>query len=203
MTDALHRSLAAAVARTRGPGGAPPAVARRAAVALLLRGGSIEDLEVLLMRRAARAGDRWSGQIGLPGGHEEASDPDLEATARREAVEEVGLDPGDDLARPFGSLPTFQALARGERVDLTITPFVVHHPAPPRPVLGPEASEAFWLPLAPALAGELDEPFRYERGEVVHRLPSWRFEGRTIWGMTHGILSRFGDALRAAEPGGE
>ena len=78
-----------------------------------------------------------------------------------------------------------------------------HHPAPPRPVLGPEASEAFWLPLAPALAGELDEPFRYERGEVVHRLPSWRFEGRTIWGMTHGILSRFGDALRAAEPGGE
>ena len=41
--------------------------------------------EILLMRRAQREGDRWSGQIGLPGGHAEDFDEDLVATARRES----------------------------------------------------------------------------------------------------------------------
>lgn len=195
MSEGVFRAVDGAVHRLRGTGDDPTLGARRAAVALLLRGGSIEELEVLLMRRAERDGDRWSGQIGLPGGHAEEEDETLEGTARRESVEEVGVDPGAEGGRPFGALPHVQARARGERLELFITPFVFHHPAPAEPALGPEASEAFWLPLEPALSGALDEPLRYEHQGVVHRLPSWQFEGRTIWGMTHGILRRFGEAL--------
>lgn len=198
MSEVLHRTVVEAVAGLAGSGETPTPDARRAAVAILLRGAAYDELEVLLMRRAPRVGDRWSGQIGLPGGHEEEWDVDLEATARREAVEEVGLDPGGPGARAFGGLPPVQARARGERLELFITPFVFHHPDPPRPELGPEASEAFWLPLAPAISGSFDEPYRYQHGDVIHRLPSWRFEGRTIWGMTHGIVGRFGEAMRAA-----
>ncbi len=197
MSDLLISEVQAAVSRLVESEDAAADGARRAAVALLLRGGSTAELEVLLMRRAVRAGDRWSGQIGLPGGHEEDFDATLEATARRESVEEVGVDPGATGGRMLGRLPAVQARARGERLDLFITPFVFHHPAPTTPVLGPEASEAFWLPLAPAISGAFDEPYRYEHGEVIHKLPSWSFEGRTIWGMTHGIVSRFGRALQS------
>lgn len=177
---------------------APPPDIRHAAVALLLRGAELDDLEVLLMRRAEREGDRWSGQIGLPGGHEEEADEDLAATARRESREEVGIDPGTDDARHFGAMPAVQARARGARLPLYITPYVFHRFEPEEPELGPEADEAFWLPLRLARSGELDEPFRYEHEGVIHKLPSWRFEGRTIWGMTHGILSRFTNALDRA-----
>ena len=55
----------------------------------------------------------------------------------------------------------------------------------------------FHLYAAAAISGAFDEPYRYEHGEVIHKLPSWSFEGRTIWGMTHGIVSRFGRALQS------
>ena len=46
---------------------------------------------VLLIRRAERSGDPWSGHMALPGGRREDIDLDLIATAVRETWEEVGL----------------------------------------------------------------------------------------------------------------
>jgi 8-oxo-dGTP pyrophosphatase MutT (NUDIX family) len=65
--------------------------ARRAAIALVLLEQE-SALEVLLIERAQRDGDPWSGHMALPGGHVEPSDSDLGATAERETFEEVGLD---------------------------------------------------------------------------------------------------------------
>ena len=56
---------------------------KEAAVALVLRPRSDDDCDLLLIRRAVRAGDPWSGQIGLPGGRFDASDDSLETTAIR------------------------------------------------------------------------------------------------------------------------
>ncbi len=183
--DALHQNAEA-----------PPTDVRRAAVAVLLRGPSLHAAEVLLMQRAMREGDRWSGQISLPGGHEEPEDTDLIATARRESVEEVGVDPGEPHATVFGAMPTVQARASGERIGLYITPVVFHRREVGPTVLGPEAAGAFWVPLASLNSSELERPYRYRHREVVHVLPSWEFQGHRIWGMTHGILSRFVSALR-------
>lgn len=184
-----------ALARLEGGGDDVPAEARHAAVAMLLRGTSLEASEILLMRRAEREGDRWSGQISFPGGHTEPEDEDLVATARRESREEVGVDPGAGRSTLFGALPTIQARARGARVPLFLTPIVFHRHQPEAPELGPEAAEAFWLPLRAAASGALDAPYRYEHEGLIHKLPSWDYEGRVIWGMTHGILSRFVTAL--------
>jgi 8-oxo-dGTP pyrophosphatase MutT (NUDIX family) len=171
------------------PDGPAPSqeTARKAAVALVLRA---TREEVLLMRRVEREGDRWSGQIGLPGGHAEAVDRDLVDTALREVREEVGLDLGRD-AHLVGRLPPVQAKARGALLPMWITPFVFQARDGLAPVPGPEAVETFWFPLARARAGELAWTHRYMRGEEERVLPAWRFEERVVWGLTYEILSGF------------
>ncbi|MFT5732747.1 MAG: 8-oxo-dGTP pyrophosphatase MutT (NUDIX family) [Planctomycetota bacterium] len=191
-------SILRAVEQLRGTGASVSEDAREAAVAVLLTGSAIEDFSVLLMRRAFRKTDPWSGQIGLPGGHAEEYDEDLVATARRESVEEVGVDPlAGENARLLGELPAIQATSRAKRLPLFITPIVFYRPTVEEPVCGPEADEAFWLPVQTAWRGELDADHRYEHEGLIRKLPSWQFEDRTIWGMTHGILKRFFDALHA------
>jgi len=157
-----------------------PADHRRAAVAIALRGA-----EVLLMKRAERPDDRWSGQVSLPGGHAEPVDTDLAATAARETHEELGV----TLSDPVGALPPVQAKARGKPLATTILPAVYTLEGEVDVALGPEAQAAFWFPLDRAAAGDLDSPYRYEHGEVVVELPSWRFEEHVVWGLTHGILT--------------
>jgi 8-oxo-dGTP pyrophosphatase MutT (NUDIX family) len=168
---------------------------RRAAVAILLRAQG----EVLLMRRIEREGDRWSGQIGLPGGHRDEGDPDLVATARRETQEEVGL----DLAREaelVGALPAVQAKARGYLLPMWITPVVFAARGALAPVPGPEASEVFWFPLERARRGELAWTHRYLRGDEERVLPAWRLDERVVWGLTYEILSGFLRVLEPREP---
>ena len=157
---------------------------RRAAVALLLMGEDAARASVLLMRRAEREGDRWSGQISLPGGHMERTDRDLCATACRETYEEVGIElPPSAL---LGALPPLQAVAAGRPLETTILPLVFPLEEPPTPSLGPEAREAFWFPLEQARSGALDS--RHHTAEGTSH-PAWDFEGRRIWGLTYRILS--------------
>ena len=59
-----------------------------AAVAIIL---TPQPDSILLIRRADRSGDPWSGHMALPGGRREAGDSDLAGTAIRETVEEVGI----------------------------------------------------------------------------------------------------------------
>lgn len=166
-----------------------PQAAGRAAVAIVLRGEGAAA-EVLLMRRAERAGDRWSGQIGLPGGHAAAEDPDLLATALREVREEVGLDLARG-ARFVGNLHPVQAKARGTLFQMWITPFVFCSTAELVPRPGPEAAEVFWFPLARARSGELAWTHRYLRDQEERVLPAWRDGERVVWGLTYEILSGF------------
>ena len=56
--------------------------AREAAVALILAPGAGDELELLLIERAKRSGDPWSGQMALPGGRREESDDSLLDTVR-------------------------------------------------------------------------------------------------------------------------
>ena len=63
----------------------------RAAVAMIFR--EVEDEpEILLIRRADREGDPWSGHIAFPGGRVDPTDISTQATAERETLEEIGLD---------------------------------------------------------------------------------------------------------------
>lgn len=174
------------------PTSGPPSVPA-AAVAALLRPAE-DGPAVLLMRRAERADDRWSGQVGLPGGFFQGQDGDLVQTARREAREELALDLARD-ARLLGALRPRSPL-RGGAAGLSVLPLVFWTERAPRVELSAEASAAFWLPLGPAARGELAGEQRLLEPGGDLRLPAFSFAGSTIWGLTYRILTDLIERLR-------
>lgn len=183
----MNLTLARLLERLAGSLDVPPRDgARRAAVACVVRFGDA-GAEVLLMERAVREGDRWSGQISFPGGREEEGDADLVATAIRETREELGVDLTRG-ARLIGALEPIRAIARGKILPMTITPFVFHLAEPQEILLGDEAVAAFWLPLEAAARGTLDGEYEYRLGPVKMKFPCWQCEGRTVWGLTYQML---------------
>lgn len=137
---------------------------------------------IALIRRAEREGDRWSGDMALPGGMRAPGDPDLATTAARETREEIGVTLGEPVAR----LPD-----QGGRVTRgTVATFV--HILDHRPELTPqpdEVAEALWLPIGQLVSPTSATRFRW-RGVPF---PAIDHEGRIIWGLTHRILRTFVD----------
>lgn len=171
----------AEIEQTPDDEGTPPPLA---AVAVILAPGPDS---VLLIRRAEREGDPWSGHVGLPGGRHDPADTDLCVTAMRETVEEVGLTLSrDDL---LGALDDVWPRTPGRRLIL-VRPFVFW--IPKRPPLSPnrEVADAFWVPL-----GELSDPSIYRdtplrvRGEE-RLFPAYHLGPRDlVWGLTERILT--------------
>jgi 8-oxo-dGTP pyrophosphatase MutT (NUDIX family) len=175
-----------------------PEVERRAAVAAILR-PTADDLEVLLIRRAERVGDPWSGHMAFPGGGHEPTDPDLEATAVRETMEEVGL-PLRDHGRLLGRLDDVRATARGTVTGMVVTPFVFELVGTPPLGTSAEVSEIHWAPLGPMLEGARNATIDYVwQGQTI-QLPGFRVDGapdpRIVWGLTHKMLTIFFARLR-------
>jgi 8-oxo-dGTP pyrophosphatase MutT (NUDIX family) len=157
----------------------PPADDRkRAAVAAILH-----DDRVLMMERARREGDPWSGHISLPGGGYHLADGGLLATAIRETREELGLELTG--ARLLGRLNVLHPRTSGHGIE--VTPFVFVVPSAPTVEVGPEAASAFWLPLSIVISGTLDGTYEYP--STAMKFPSWTYEGHVIWGLTWRILS--------------
>jgi 8-oxo-dGTP pyrophosphatase MutT (NUDIX family) len=166
----------------------------QAAVALVLRGGA-RGAEVLLIERAQRAGDPWSGHMAFPGGRREPADTSTEHAARRETLEEVGVDLGG--AEYLGRLDDLQGNPRVSP-KLVIAAHAFHFEGNPDFVIDPaEVQQALWFPLA-----DLHEEVRWvEHG--VPELPDVRFPGvlvgepdrHVVWGLTYRFLDHFFEIL--------
>lgn len=179
-----------------------PALASRAAVALILRDGET-GIELLFIRRAEQPQDPWSGQMAFPGGRAEPGDADLLTTAVRETAEEIGL----DLARAsesFGALDEVRAMARMRPMDLTILPFVFRLVTSAELQLGAEVRSVHWLSLAALLGADLRSTMDYVYDGASLRFPCVRVDEVVIWGLTYRMLLALGERLvapgsRAAE----
>jgi len=164
------------------------ASSRHAAVATILRQGDGQP-EVLLIRRAVRQGDPWSGHMAFPGGHRDPQDPDLLATARRETLEEVGLDLSQHEL--LGQLDDHPATAAGRFMGMVITPFVFSLRGEPEFVLNHEVDSLVWAPLLSMARGEIDTDYELNYEGRAVRLPAYDVRGATVWGLTHRMLENF------------
>ncbi|KAM0745936.1 hypothetical protein T439DRAFT_330292 [Meredithblackwellia eburnea MCA 4105] len=127
----------------------------RAAVLVALFGSrSGKNLNVLLSTRAKTL-RTFPGQVALPGGKVDVGDINLEAAARREAFEEVGLPTNPECVRYLTSLPPFLS-----RSLLLVTPVVVFIlDASLRPEINPsEVDKLFSFPLSGFLQHKLPSP---------------------------------------------
>jgi len=165
-----------------------------AAVAIVLRDSDI-GAEFIVIHRSHRQGDPWSGHMALPGGRRQAEDRDLLMTVERETREEVGV----NLEREgelLGRLDDLRAVGRGRLLDLVITPFVYAACGPialtPDPT---EVQSAFWISLATLRHDEARGVYRQRLNDQETEFPAFIYQGHTIWGLTHRILTGFLDVL--------
>ena len=164
----------------------------RAAVALIL---APDPDSLLLIRRAEREDDRWSGHLALPGGRWHSEDVDLEATARRETLEEVGVDLAeasllgtwDDLEPRTPVLP-----------PIVVRPFI--YAVPQHLPLSPnsEVAAAWWLPLESLWRSGAYGTTEYRRYGTLVRAPAYHLEEGILWGMTERILTPILELIRQA-----
>jgi 8-oxo-dGTP pyrophosphatase MutT (NUDIX family) len=177
----------------RPPAQAADEASRRAAVAVILRDGPA-GIEVLFIRRAEHPQDPWSGQVAFPGGRAEPADADLQATAVRETLEEIGV---DLVARAdaLGALDEVRAVARGLPMNLTIAPFVFRLREPFEPALSVEVRSLHWLPLSDLLGTTRRSTFDYAPQGVSLQLPCFRVDELVIWGLTYRMFVSFQERL--------
>ena len=159
---------------------------RRAAVAVVLRHGSGDVVELLLIKRSERDDDPWSGHVALPGGRFDPTDATLQDTAIRETREETGI----DLARDGVLLGMLDELRPRTPVlpPIIVTPFVAIVRADVAIETSDEVALAFWVALSsladPTLAVDSDVTAR----GATWRVPSYLLGGHIVWGMTERIL---------------
>jgi 8-oxo-dGTP pyrophosphatase MutT (NUDIX family) len=148
---------------------------------------------VLLIRRAERTGDPWSGHMALPGGRREHEDSDLLATAIRETREEVGigLTPGNLAGTLDDVVPRTPVLP-----PIAVRPFVVALDHRPPTVLNHEVASVHWVALEQLLRPEAHHAVRLEVAGQSREVQAYQLEDGIVWGMTERVLTSLCNFLR-------
>ncbi len=168
----------------------PPA--RAAATLLLLYPGPDGELTIPLTVRHADLREH-AGEISLPGGTVDAADASREATALREAWEEVGVDPADITI--VGVLDDIWIPVS----NFELRPFV--GTAEARPGLDPhtdEVAEIVEIPLRYLLTDDAVSEELIEGPGWALRAAVYRHAGHRIWGATARTLAMLAAVLQEA-----
>jgi 8-oxo-dGTP diphosphatase len=137
-----------------------------------------QSLELLMIRRAERLGDPWSGQIAFPGGKLKANE-DLLGCALRELYEEVGV-----CLQGFSPACELDGVYPSSRPDFKVKPFVfrVGQVFEVKPSLD-EVAEARWI-----RADSMIKTLSTVNGKSleVYLANDW-----VVWGMSKRVLDMF------------
>ncbi len=161
---------------------------REAAVAVVVSPDT-NEADILVVRRATFVGDPWSGHIALPGGRSESVDVSLEATARRETLEETGIDLLHSECISSLASVTPQS-ARAPMV--TIAPFVFLYTGDRKVAMSRELAETWWVPVT-----ELQRADAWQDSSVVMSdgslldVRGFLWSGHVLWGLTARVLEEF------------
>ena len=166
---------------------------RRAAVAIVLTHNA-GSLDLLLIERARRAGDPWSGQMAFPGGRVDVADATTRAAAERETLEEVGLSlAGSEFLGRLDDLPGSPAPAG----DFAVSAFVFYASDLSALALNHEIQDAFWFPLNSLSDRErhIDHPATVESDRLFPGILVGEPGRHVVWGLTYRFLDQLLEIL--------
>lgn len=163
---------------------------RDAAVLIPVVDDGSPDAHLILTVRASGM-RKHSGQIAFPGGAVDQTDGSPEAAAKREAQEEIGLDPA--LVETVGRLPPYLTMT-GFRITPVLALVRPDYALRPNP---DEVADVFEVPLSFLMtpANHVRESRIWEgRERHYYTMP---YNDRFIWGVTAGILRTLYERLYA------
>src|SRR5438445_7148361 len=162
-----------------------------AVVAILLWDEPGRGLQTLLVQRAEREGDPWSGQIGLPGGRVKQGAETPRTALHREVDEEVGIKL-EEVGVELGSLSVGHPM---RRIEMRVQPWVFGLSVKPKVSIGSEIASSFWVNLT-------ELPSTMKMSEVTIRneprsVQSFVVEGKIVWGFTYRVLTELIPILKS------
>ncbi len=170
----------------------------RSAVAMILQ---IRDgtLHILMIKRADREGDPWSGHMAFPGGRMDKTDVNGFAVATRETAEEVGLTLGPQDAC-IGRLSDLNAKPHRGAFGMAVSPFVFRLDRAVTFTMNYEVAEVIWVPVEFLVdAGNREEMTWTYKGAKI-QVPCYRYQGRCIWGLSLMMLDELVDLVEGRNP---
>jgi 8-oxo-dGTP pyrophosphatase MutT (NUDIX family) len=171
---------------------------KRSAVAMILqvREG---QLHILMIKRAEREGDPWSGHMAFPGGRMDKADANGYAVAVRETAEEVGLILGaqDEC---IGRLSDLNARPHRGTFGMAVSPFVFRLDRAVTFTPNHEVAEVVWVPLEFLLDADNREKIIWDYKGARIPMPCYRYEGRCIWGLSLMMLDELLDLVEGKNP---
>ncbi len=159
----------------------------RSAVALVLRPNGAAGPEALMIARAQRSGDPWSGHMAFPGGRLEKSDRHTMDAARRELAEEVGLSAPDAIT-PIGRLSDLLTHGHHPWRPMVVSAFVFRADQPLELTPNHEVADILWVPLPFLAAAEQRDTMVWQLRQMRLRLPCYHYGGQRIWGLSLALL---------------
>jgi len=155
----------------------PSSAAGLPEAAVLAAISQTQPVQLLLTRRADHL-PTHGGEVAFPGGRREPADRDLMHTALRETEEEIGLPPAQ--IKIIGSLSTLVSLH-----GICVTPIVGLLPQQPCFKPNPaEIADVFQVPLSFFCEQPRSSTHLIHYQGKPFYVPSWRWQGFHIWGLT-------------------
>ena len=171
---------------------------KRSAVAMILqvRAG---ELHILMIKRAEREGDPWSGHMAFPGGRMEPADAHGYAVAVRETHEEIGLTLGPEDTC-IGRLSDINARPNRGAFGMAVSPFVFRLEREVDFSPNYEVAEVVWIPLEFLLDADNREEMVWEYKGVKLPMPCYLYGRRRIWGLSLMMLDELMDLIEGKNP---
>lgn len=167
----------------------------RAAVTMIVRQQQAEGhnstepaIELLMMRRAERKGDPWSGHMAFPGGKMDNKDESTFETSLRELAEETGIPSPDTCLQSIGRLSDVLTRNHSGQKPMVVTPFVFELIEEVSFDPNHEVAELVWIPLDLIRSKSNREQMKWQYKGVEIALPCYYFENRRIWGLSLTML---------------
>lgn len=172
----------------------------RCGVILLIAEQGLDDgadaPALLMMRRAERAGDPWSGHVSFPGGRVDPDDANTRAAALRELREEAGISAAHDLT-PIGRLSDLLTREHGRIRPMVVSPYVYRTPRALALAPSAEAAKLWWEPLSHLVDPTRRQAMVWRVAGLAIPVSSVNVSDARLWGLS---LMMVKELIRATRP---